>query len=191
VKRGGTPGKLGRTLSHLTYNDRLLHVTPNLYGALEGLRRNRVSARWWTDAICISQGHVEEKTQQAHLMRRIYESALGTVIWLGESWDGLPPSHRQQSRNWRQHLLQGEKRLCRKTLARARILKNLPKHRTSPERTRPSSESLALCCRTLGLRELGFFKKLWYLSLLACNAGNALSPLRSSIAPASASTTTV
>src|SRR5271168_3997153 len=123
-------------------------------------------------------------------MRRIYESALGTLIWLGETL-GCPPSHLQQSRNWRQHLLQGEKGLWQKTLAGTRILKNLPKHRTSPERTRPSLERLALCCRTLGLLKLVFFKKLWYLTLLACDAGNALSPIRTSIAPAPVSTTTV
>jgi hypothetical protein len=42
-----------RAPSRVACNDRPLHVTPNLYDVLEELRRNRVNARWWIDAICM------------------------------------------------------------------------------------------------------------------------------------------
>jgi hypothetical protein len=71
---------------------------------------------------------VEEKTQ---LMRRIYESAFGTAIWLGKSWDKLTLA------------LTAIKKLAAASAGRkaalakdfgpyTRFLKNLPKHKISP-----------------------------------------------------------
>jgi hypothetical protein len=45
-------------------------VTQNLYGALVELRTLGTAANWWIDAICISQGNVEEKSQQVALCVR-------------------------------------------------------------------------------------------------------------------------
>lgn len=39
------------------------------------------------DALCINQDDVEERAQQVQMMRRIYESAEQTLVWLGSEAD--------------------------------------------------------------------------------------------------------
>jgi len=42
----------------------------------------------WIDAICIDQSNVEERGSQVQQMRRIFEEAAPTVIWLGDGSGG-------------------------------------------------------------------------------------------------------
>lgn len=42
---------------------------------------------FWVDAICINQEDLDEKMKQVALMRRIYESALNVLVWLGPAVD--------------------------------------------------------------------------------------------------------
>lgn len=62
----------------------LLPVTTNLAAAL---RRLRFSGRHtvWTDAVCINQTDLDERSQQVKLMGSIYSKACMVYIWLGEA----------------------------------------------------------------------------------------------------------
>lgn len=60
-------------------------VTVSLYTALLYLRRSQVPRVLWIDAICINQEDLAEKTHQVSMMRSIYSSAAGVLLWLGES----------------------------------------------------------------------------------------------------------
>lgn len=62
-----------------------LRITPNVSDVLRRFRaRNRSSQRSiWIDAICLNQDDTAEKAHQIPIMGRIYEQALGVLIWLG------------------------------------------------------------------------------------------------------------
>ena len=60
-------------------------VTANLSAALRALRQRHISRTLWIDAICINQDDLLEKNVQVPLMSRLYSSASGVVVWLGES----------------------------------------------------------------------------------------------------------
>lgn len=67
----------------ISLDHRPFHVRHNLFSALQHLRcpdRERVL---WIDTICINQEDPEERSEQASLVRHIYEDACGVVIWLG------------------------------------------------------------------------------------------------------------
>jgi hypothetical protein len=38
----------------------------------------------WTDAICIDQSNLQERSQQVGLMRRIFSEAVKTIAWVGD-----------------------------------------------------------------------------------------------------------
>ena len=68
-----------------------LHITYNLKEALKYLQQSpwfttqdsHDSIQWlWADAVCINQKDLEERKAQVLLMRRIYEQARSTFIWL-------------------------------------------------------------------------------------------------------------
>ncbi|KAF4780098.1 hypothetical protein HER10_EVM0009359 [Colletotrichum scovillei] len=61
------------------------NITKSLAVALRAFRQEDRSVVMWIDQICINQGDNEEKAQQIPLMSRIYQNAMNTVIWLGES----------------------------------------------------------------------------------------------------------
>lgn len=63
-------------------------ITRSLESALRHLRQEDRAVVLWVDQICIDQENNEEKAQQVPLMSRIYEHALNTAIWLGDSADG-------------------------------------------------------------------------------------------------------
>lgn len=63
-------------------------ITRSLGSALRHLRQEDRAVVLWIDQICIDQENNEEKAQQIPLMSRIYEHALNTAIWLGETADG-------------------------------------------------------------------------------------------------------
>ncbi|TGO26725.1 hypothetical protein BPAE_0054g00330 [Botrytis paeoniae] len=57
--------------------------------ALLHLRDEDRPLRLWADAICIDQNNLGERTQQLGLMREIYRLGGRTVIYLGESSEGV------------------------------------------------------------------------------------------------------
>ncbi|KAK1446682.1 hypothetical protein CCUS01_12209 [Colletotrichum cuscutae] len=61
------------------------NMTKSLAVALRAFRQEDRSVVMWIDQICINQDDNEEKAQQIPLMSRIYQNAMNTVIWLGES----------------------------------------------------------------------------------------------------------
>ncbi|KAJ3940350.1 uncharacterized protein N0V96_009344 [Colletotrichum fioriniae] len=61
------------------------NITKSLALALRAFRQEHSSVVMWIDQICINQDDNEEKAQQIPLMSRIYQNAMNTVIWLGES----------------------------------------------------------------------------------------------------------
>lgn len=58
-------------------------VEENLYIALLHLRKSR-PGDYWIDAVCINQKDVKERSAQVQIMGRIYHSAVGVVVWLGD-----------------------------------------------------------------------------------------------------------
>ncbi|KAI1069336.1 hypothetical protein LB507_008620 [Fusarium sp. FIESC RH6] len=72
----------------ITVNGCPFKVTPNLYYALDQLRKSyrvRQGFKLWIDAVCIDQTNSEERGHQVARMRDIYHSAWQVVIWLGPS----------------------------------------------------------------------------------------------------------
>lgn len=63
-------------------NGHRLHVTPNLYAALQHLRRVEFPRRLWVDAVCINQNSTEQAAQVS-IMRHIYSAAEVTIAWVG------------------------------------------------------------------------------------------------------------
>lgn len=64
-------------------NGGTLSVTPNLAGALVGIRHKTKVKTLWIDAVCIDQGNIHERNQQVGIMNRIYQSARNVLIWIG------------------------------------------------------------------------------------------------------------
>lgn len=72
------------TPSHqITVNDLRFEIRDNLYYALRKLRHAKKRRIFWIDAVCINQHDVPERNQQVKLMKRVYERAKITVVWLG------------------------------------------------------------------------------------------------------------
>jgi hypothetical protein len=63
-------------------------VTDNLYAALRRLRRSKTVRSIWTDALCINQNDVTERSAQVARMSSICQQAALTIVWLGD----LPPA---------------------------------------------------------------------------------------------------
>ncbi|KAL9601238.1 MAG: hypothetical protein Q9219_002643 [cf. Caloplaca sp. 3 TL-2023] len=66
-------------------DDKPFAITTSLYIALKYLRKSKRPRTLWIDAICINQEDLAEKTHQVSMMRSIYGSASGVLVWLGES----------------------------------------------------------------------------------------------------------
>jgi hypothetical protein len=58
-------------------------VRDNLFEFLDIARRLFPMEFLWVDAICIDQNNVAERGHQVERMGRVYECALGVLIWLG------------------------------------------------------------------------------------------------------------
>src|SRR2546423_1242160 len=69
-------------------NSHLL-VTENLMRALKRLRHHTERRTLWIDQICIDQSNVKERSHQVTLMRRIYQQARETLVWLGEETEEI------------------------------------------------------------------------------------------------------
>ena len=63
-------------------------VTPALTGALRHFRAKATRLGkplvLWTDAVCINQRDVAERSQQVLMMRKVFEAATSVLAWLGE-----------------------------------------------------------------------------------------------------------
>jgi hypothetical protein len=63
-------------------------VTYALTGALRQFRAKATESKkplvLWTDAVCINQRDVAERSKQVTIMRKVYEAATSVLIWLGE-----------------------------------------------------------------------------------------------------------
>ncbi|KAF2671225.1 HET-domain-containing protein [Microthyrium microscopicum] len=67
---------------------RKLIITKSLYEALWHFRLPDKSRYLWADAVCINQLHNNERSHQVKNMKRIYENAAGTLVWLGPDKKG-------------------------------------------------------------------------------------------------------
>ncbi|KIW50455.1 hypothetical protein PV05_12042 [Exophiala xenobiotica] len=65
------------------YNQQRFSCTASLEIALRGVRREDVDLWLWVDALCINQGHRQERAYQVSIMSEIFEKASRVVIWLG------------------------------------------------------------------------------------------------------------
>lgn len=85
----------------IVVNGRVLHVPKNLNDALDAIIPNIDPATGgdfvWTDAICINQEDIDEKSVQVGIMDKIYSKTISSLAWLGpESEDtdvGLQTLH--------------------------------------------------------------------------------------------------
>ncbi|KFY33933.1 hypothetical protein V495_08233 [Pseudogymnoascus sp. VKM F-4514 (FW-929)] len=57
-------------------------VTPHLENALRHLRLAGEDRTIWVDAVCINQSDDVERSEQVMLMKQIYESCTGNLVWL-------------------------------------------------------------------------------------------------------------
>lgn len=60
-----------------------IHITENLFDALEIFRYEKASRILWVDAICIDQASNKEKNHQVAQMGNIFEQATNVLVWLG------------------------------------------------------------------------------------------------------------
>ncbi|KAF5703939.1 heterokaryon incompatibility het-6 [Fusarium mundagurra] len=61
----------------------ILPITENCYDALQNCRFDDRDRHLWVDAICINQSNISERTHQVGMMKRIYSTAGGVLIYLG------------------------------------------------------------------------------------------------------------
>lgn len=59
-------------------------IRPNLFHALQRVRLQEGLTSIWVDDVCINQKDSSERSLQVSQMARIYDGAIGAVIWLGE-----------------------------------------------------------------------------------------------------------
>ncbi|KAL3602819.1 hypothetical protein FPOAC2_07132 [Fusarium poae] len=78
-------GNIDRSKS-IQCNGQPLMITPHLEEGLHSLRSLQRQSEWiWIDQICINQDDKTERAIQVDMMKEIYSSSLGTIIWLGPS----------------------------------------------------------------------------------------------------------
>lgn len=75
----------GQHKSFYTYST--FPVKPNLYYALQHLRKPDKDIYLWVDAICINQENREEKSEQIARLAEVYSRAASVAIWLGNGDD--------------------------------------------------------------------------------------------------------
>lgn len=65
-------------------NGNVFTIRENLYYALYQLRLETKTRTLWVDAISLNQKDVPERNHQVQQMKKIYESADRTLVWLGQ-----------------------------------------------------------------------------------------------------------
>jgi len=68
----------------ITVSGSTMHVTENLYVALQNLRFKDEDRILWIDAICIDQDNKQERRHQVQHMSYIYKEAEQVIVWLGQ-----------------------------------------------------------------------------------------------------------
>jgi hypothetical protein len=68
----------------ITVNGSTMHITLNLFVALQHLRFEDKDRILWIDAICINQDDKQEQGHQVQQMSEIYKEAEQVIIWLGQ-----------------------------------------------------------------------------------------------------------
>ncbi|KAF2006863.1 HET-domain-containing protein [Amniculicola lignicola CBS 123094] len=63
-----------------------ISIKPNLFQALQRIRRPRSTLRLWIDSICIDQSNTSERNLQVQRMGEIFRKAQDVWIWLGEEY---------------------------------------------------------------------------------------------------------
>ncbi|PVH80399.1 HET-domain-containing protein [Cadophora sp. DSE1049] len=64
---------------------RQISITSNLDSALRRIRPETGTLTIWIDFLCIDQGNLVERSQQAGIMREVYQRATAVYVWLGEA----------------------------------------------------------------------------------------------------------
>ena len=64
---------------------RQISITSNLDAALRRIRPATGYLTIWIDFLCIDQENLVERSQQAGIMRQIYQRATSVYVWLGEA----------------------------------------------------------------------------------------------------------
>lgn len=84
-----------------------LHILDSVHAFFKQFFTKTQSHWWWIDSICINQQDNSEKASQVILMRRIFQEAIQTCVWLGDESDDsecaftflkLVASHKTESR---------------------------------------------------------------------------------------------
>lgn len=69
-------------LEYILVSGKPFAVTLSLYEALHHIRCANEVQLIWVDAVCIDQGHIEERNHQVQQMGRIYSEAEEVIAWL-------------------------------------------------------------------------------------------------------------
>ncbi|KAK3649680.1 hypothetical protein LTR56_006640 [Elasticomyces elasticus] len=77
---------------HISVNDTKVPINPNLYSALKSLRKPNAPRRLWTDAICVNQQSVAERSREVEKMGEIYRRAKTVDLFLGAPSPSKPTS---------------------------------------------------------------------------------------------------
>ena len=87
-------GELERSIP-IQCNGSTMMITPHLEEAIACLGTLKRDTEWiWIDQICINQDDDLERALQVSMMKDIYTSSEGTIIWLGshvEDIETVPP----------------------------------------------------------------------------------------------------
>ena len=71
----------------ISINGACYKVTESLVVMLENFQTEHEPLTLWIDQLCINQDSNEEKEAQVPLMKRIYQQAIQTIVWLGPAAD--------------------------------------------------------------------------------------------------------
>lgn len=167
-------------------------VTPHLENALRHLRLPSSDRTLWVDAVCINQSDDIERGEQVMLMKQIYESCTGNLVWLhpvvptpsiasvGENQDEAVDEERDQQRIDKELALMEEGMELFTTIYTRDIKSLEPMRRKRGEEDffKPTSEKPGDDVWFLGykqiwaLRELflssSLWSRIWVMQELAC-----------------------
>lgn len=77
-------GEVDKKCSLRVHNG-MMHVSTNLFGALQRLRDTSEPRDLWVDTIRIDQDTTEEKTHQVQRIFQVYRNAERVLMWLGDA----------------------------------------------------------------------------------------------------------
>ncbi|TVY33496.1 Heterokaryon incompatibility protein 6,OR allele [Lachnellula subtilissima] len=127
-----------------------LYIQNNLNAALRQLRSEEDEIYVWTDAVCIHQKDVEEKTIQVSLMHEVYAQAEDVCIWFGDTYGEDEIQENEQTFAYLGSILD---------------LKALDDHVERLKVREPLD--MKLCKNVVKLMESDWFKRRWIIQELA------------------------